>query len=1537
MKTVRRPPYPKWNPGYFPCSSLIPLPLSSRRPSVSFGGFGLRRKLRTSGGPRWPVALLGGVALLLLGLGVYLAVSAISGDGLPFGGVDYGEHPVNTKYVTPLGLTVLAAFVVTVGLVAVTRPKFLPLPLVAWLAAALVFGMFGSPALYGVNLFHHHSTVEAATDFTGAVNLYLQSDTGIPGRGGPPGQSGLESQPGQSGEDSNFSEVTDPSAVPPLAQAIRDDDEAVREAAASALVEALENDDPEVTEAAESALAEALEDDDPDVEAAAESALFEALRNGGLDLRAAAGSLLADQDASITLLGNGGAVVYLGEQVFWVPGTSAGGESVPGRESVFQVTGAGATGYLRTDVGDEYTGRGWNRLDPVELDYLARTPTRQLVQAGLLEDSDGEIGPWADAGAALLSWTGGAAQEPEQQRTAVSDSDPDGQVPQGTVPVPIGAAFIDTDGRYRPFSSTFSTNGEVGEYGWSANQPRVSDDVLLRALTYSDSAALGLPEGVPERVRTLTEQITGEYESAYEKARALAWRLRENYEYTRAPTADDVLPEGRDAVDWFLFETGKGAAGEFSSAFVVMARSVGIPARVVSGWVISGKLEQQTVYTNQAHQWAEVAFEGVGWKRFDPTPYNGAPFRVNVLEAWQDEGDRLAYNLLNSPDPEERLGAIEGLLDYSRRAPDELQDVSAPLIDALGHDRAWQVRAKAADILGEEGYRNAIDALVTALQEDEAKEVRIAAARALAKLTGDEAVDALIKALEEDESALVRASTIDGLAFLGGSKALDAISGALSEDPSPEIRLKAADTLGDEGYQEAIDALIDALQQDESVEVRVAATRALAKLTGEEAVDALIKALDEDEDALVRASAIDGLAIPGGAKAIEAMLKALSDPSPEVREKAEAALVASGVAVTRLENGGSVAAAAGFGTALGVGLTALQAQGSPPIPVFRVSGAGNTNYLRTAAGDAYENGAWRQLDPVEVVTGSDVPFEVGLSETLDEWNATGDRPAPPAWDNARFTPQASLESSITARPYEPGAQFAAGIRPVSHTLVNVSQDGLYRPYSETFRSAGATDSIEWTAVSRVFRIDDLTGAGAYADSQYVALPEGLPGRIGDLALVITGGESGVYARAKAIEKYLESNYAYVLYAPGGPRPPPGQDPVDWFLFDHLEGTCGVFSSAFVVLARSVGIPARVVSGWAIGQTDDEQTVNSDQAHQWAEVALDGIGWVTFEPTPAGGAPSRTPGFYPSEYEASGNGSGGGGGSGGGSGGSGDTAAIPESELQRITERIDYALNILGEDSLEGIRILEQLVKDMRPGYREAVLEILKERGVSITELESGASLVTFKNQGYWPPETTTAQSLERPRNPIFQVHGAGHTSYLRTSVGDRYEDSRWHVVNPHVFHVGPNQNVPQWVKASLDGHLATLYPPERLDPSLLAGFQTTPAATQTDSIRVTPVGSIEEISVGALPTSLNLQEINVYSRYLLYSVVYNHGEPVTEYTWTSKIPVYSQAQLRRAVVSSDSTYTQLPSTIPDKVRQRALEVTREYDTPTRRPWPWPGI
>ncbi len=52
-----------------------------------------------------------------------------------------------------------------------------------------------------------------------------------------------------------------------------------------------------------------------------------------------------------------------------------------------------------------------------------------------------------------------------------------------------------------------------------------------------------------------------------------------------------------------------------------------------------------------------------------------------------------------------------------------------------------------------------------------------------------------------------------------------------------------------------------------------------------------------------------------------------------------------------------------------------------------------------------------------------------------------------------------------------------------------------------------------------------------------------------------------------------------------------------------------------MLARAVGIPARVVSGWVIVRQEDTQTVYGGQAHRWAEIALDGLGWVTVDPTP----------------------------------------------------------------------------------------------------------------------------------------------------------------------------------------------------------------------------------------------------------------------------------------------------------------------------------
>jgi transglutaminase-like putative cysteine protease len=91
----------------------------------------------------------------------------------------------------------------------------------------------------------------------------------------------------------------------------------------------------------------------------------------------------------------------------------------------------------------------------------------------------------------------------------------------------------------------------------------------------------------------------------------------EEFYYTLQPPALDA-----NAVDDFLFNTKRGFCEHFASAFTVMARSVGIPARVVTGYQ-GGEFNRMGGYfivrQSDAHAWSEVWLEGRGWQRIDPT------------------------------------------------------------------------------------------------------------------------------------------------------------------------------------------------------------------------------------------------------------------------------------------------------------------------------------------------------------------------------------------------------------------------------------------------------------------------------------------------------------------------------------------------------------------------------------------------------------------------------------------------------------------------------------------------------------------------------------------------------------------------------------------------------------------------------------------------------------------------------------------------------------------------------------------------------
>lgn len=108
-------------------------------------------------------------------------------------------------------------------------------------------------------------------------------------------------------------------------------------------------------------------------------------------------------------------------------------------------------------------------------------------------------------------------------------------------------------------------------------------------------------------------------DTPYEKGRFVEQVVKYlgGYEYTLSPGR---LPEGRDFVDYFLFESKKGYCTYFASAAVMIIRSAGIPARYVEGYVVperqfvkKGNSYVATVTDENAHAWIEVFVKGIGW------------------------------------------------------------------------------------------------------------------------------------------------------------------------------------------------------------------------------------------------------------------------------------------------------------------------------------------------------------------------------------------------------------------------------------------------------------------------------------------------------------------------------------------------------------------------------------------------------------------------------------------------------------------------------------------------------------------------------------------------------------------------------------------------------------------------------------------------------------------------------------------------------------------------------------------------------------
>ncbi len=310
---------------------------------------------------------------------------------------------------------------------------------------------------------------------------------------------------------------------------------------------------------------------------------------------------------------------------------------------------------------------------------------------------------------------------------------------------------------------------------------------------------------------------------------------------------------------------------------------------------------------------------------------------------------------------------------------------------------------------------------------------------------------------------------------------------------------------------------------------------------------------------------------------------------------------------------------------------------SPALPLVQVQGSVNTvdlryrgrlgdtpvMYVRTGAPaywrglvfDNYSNGVW---------TAS--PGNLGLYPPY-----VPPRLLPPAPENSQGT---FVQTFRLLRDMAPVVDAAYPIQSLYVPVAQLARDHFGTFHTPDVLRAGTTYSV-------VSYIPDLSAAELQRDPFPQISPgsgewpldlDGLSQRARDLAARAVAGHTATeYDAVMALVGYLQHNYRYTLqvgHANG--------DPVEQFLFVDKIGYCEQFASAATLMLRSLGIPARLVTGYSTGDYDpvlNQAIVRERDAHAWVEAWFPGDGWVPVDPTPGfSGLPATQ---FPNRWAASG--------------------------------------------------------------------------------------------------------------------------------------------------------------------------------------------------------------------------------------------------------------------------------------------------------------
>jgi len=219
--------------------------------------------------------------------------------------------------------------------------------------------------------------------------------------------------------------------------------------------------------------------------------------------------------------------------------------------------------------------------------------------------------------------------------------------------------------------------------------------------------------------------------------------------------------------------------------------------------------------------------------------------------------------------------------------------------------------------------------------------------------------------------------------------------------------------------------------------------------------------------------------------------------------------------------------------------------------------------------------------------------------------------------------QLGLNYHVEMEPLDTDALFLAG----TPLRVDLHRRFLIRTGVDSYRlDHPSLQGIRYDAYSAIeappsgapaFAAADLTAADRETNLQLPTLDPRIP----QLARLMSGGAATPLERARAIESALHSHYRYTLQLPDREE----RDPLAYFLFTRKQGHCEYFASAMAVMLRTIGIPARIATGFSSGvynSLTELWLVRASDAHAWVEAWLPAYGWTSFDPTPSDPSPAH---------------------------------------------------------------------------------------------------------------------------------------------------------------------------------------------------------------------------------------------------------------------------------------------------------------------------